>query len=126
MGRIFAALLIAEEPQTLNDLAATLQVSKATISLTLRQALQAELVDKVSKPGDRRDYYVVPDDIWIRTTLSQLRLLTRWKTLAAEGIEDLPKTSARAHMRLAKMIEFFEMVESRFADWEIEWDRPRD
>ena len=119
-------MLIAEEPQTLNDLASTLQVSKATISLTLRQALQAELVDKISKPGDRRDYYVVPDDIWIRTTLSQLRLLTRWKALAAHGIEGLPKTSVRAHMRLAKMIEFFDMVESRFADWELEWDRPRD
>ncbi|MHB1953225.1 MAG: GbsR/MarR family transcriptional regulator [Sulfobacillus sp.] len=126
LGRVFAALLVAEEPQTLNDLASTLQVSKATISLTLKQALQAQLVDKVTKPGDRRDYWEVPDDVWIRTTLSQLHLLTRWKLLAFSGMRQLPDSALHARQRLNKMIAFFEMVEARFADWEAEWSQNRD
>jgi DNA-binding transcriptional regulator GbsR (MarR family) len=50
-------LMLAEKPKTLDEIAAGLKFSKATASLTVRQGVQSGGIRKVSRPGDRRDYY---------------------------------------------------------------------
>ncbi|PSR27593.1 MAG: hypothetical protein C7B43_11590 [Sulfobacillus benefaciens] len=115
LGRLFAALLVSNEPQGLQELADQLHVSKGTCSLTVRQALQAGLVEKVTKPGDRKDYYAVPENVWIRSTLIQLQILTRWKTLAEEGLQTLPEDTP-SFRRMQSMLQFFDYLEEKFAD----------
>ncbi len=59
LGRLFGLLLAAQEPLSLGDMATLLQVSKASISTNARRCQQVGLVHRVSKPGDRRDYYEI-------------------------------------------------------------------
>ena len=115
LGRLFAVLLVSHEPQTLQNLADQLSVSKATCSLTVRQALQAGLVEKVTKPGDRKDYYIVPDNVWIRSTLVKLQILTRWRHLAVEGLKALPPDTP-GFQRMQDMLQFFEYLDRKFTD----------
>lgn len=57
-GRISAWLLLCEPPvQSLTEIADALGVSKAAVSTTARALLQAGLVERVSEPGRRGDYY---------------------------------------------------------------------
>jgi predicted transcriptional regulator len=57
-GRISAWLLLCEPPvQSLTQIADALGVSKAAVSTTARSLLQAGLVERVSEPGRRGDYY---------------------------------------------------------------------
>lgn len=123
LGRLFAALLVSDEPLSLAGLATRLSVSKATASLTVRQALQAGLVEKVIRSGDRKDYYRIPDDVWIRSTLVQLQILTRWQHFAEEGLQGLPKESV-SHRRLEHMLQFFQYLDRKFADITRELDYP--
>jgi DNA-binding transcriptional regulator GbsR (MarR family) len=65
-GRIFGYLLINEGAFSLDELAERLQVSKASVSTNARQLEQIGLVERVSMPGDRRDYYRMEADAWER------------------------------------------------------------
>lgn len=65
-GRIFGFLLIHEGAFSLDELADRLQVSKASVSTNARQLEQIGLLERVSMPGDRRDYYRMEADAWER------------------------------------------------------------
>jgi DNA-binding transcriptional regulator GbsR (MarR family) len=65
-GRLFGLLLLTSEPLSLDQLAARLKVSKASISLDARLLRQRGVIDRVSVPGDRRDYYRVAPDLFRR------------------------------------------------------------
>src|SRR5436309_4951811 len=63
-GRVLGLLMLAEEPLSLDDMATTLSVSRASISTNIRLATASGLAELVTKPGDRRDYYLFTDDAW--------------------------------------------------------------
>ena len=59
-GRIFGLLLVSEEPRSLDELAAELRVSKASVSTNARLLEHRGVLEQVSRPADRRDYYRIP------------------------------------------------------------------
>ncbi len=65
-GRMLGYLLLQEEQRSLEQIAEDLQVSKASISLNGRWLEQLGVVERVSSPGDRRDYYRIVDQPWER------------------------------------------------------------
>jgi DNA-binding transcriptional regulator GbsR (MarR family) len=71
-GRLFGLLLLSSEPLSLDQLAARLKVSKASVSLDARLLRQRGVVDRVSLPGDRRDYYRVAPDLFRRNMEQRL------------------------------------------------------
>jgi DNA-binding transcriptional regulator GbsR (MarR family) len=59
-GRIYGWCLICDPPlQTAGDLARVLGASKGSISAMTALLVRAELIQRVARPGDRRDYYCV-------------------------------------------------------------------
>lgn len=56
-GQIYALLFLSREPQSLDAIAETLQVSKGSISVNVRILEDLKLVKKVWVKGSRRDYY---------------------------------------------------------------------
>lgn len=77
-GRVFGHLLLAERPCSLDELAAALGVSKASVSTDARLLSERRLVERVSQPGDRRDYYQLAPDFFRR--LLEYRI-ARWSAL---------------------------------------------
>ncbi len=57
MGRILGLLFISEDPQSLDDMADKLDMSKGPISQVCRRLKDNGLIEKVWVPGDRKDYY---------------------------------------------------------------------
>lgn len=57
IGRVFALLYLSAGPVSLEDMAARLEVSKASVSIAVRQLLGFQAVLHRVFPGDRRDYY---------------------------------------------------------------------
>ena len=73
MGRIIGWLLICDPPeQTAGQLAAALQASKGSISTGTRALTQAGLIERVVKPGERRDYFRIDHEGWVQITLRRL------------------------------------------------------
>ena len=63
-GRLFGALLLASSEESLDDLAAHLNVSKASVSVNARLLEQRGLIELASRPGDRRDFYRMTPDLF--------------------------------------------------------------
>ncbi len=79
-GRVLAWLLICDPPhQTLNQLVKSLQASKSSISTSARHLIEAGFVERISFPGERRDYYRLRAD---SCSMSYQRFITRIEGLA--------------------------------------------
>jgi DNA-binding transcriptional regulator GbsR (MarR family) len=62
-GRLFGYLVLEATPCSLDDMASALAVSKASVSTDIRKLEQVGLVERRTRPGDRRDYYVIAPDM---------------------------------------------------------------
>lgn len=115
-GRILGLLLVADRPLTLDDIANALMVSRASVSTNVRLVLTFGFAERVSVPGDRRDYYQCPPDVWDRVLLINIEAVKELRTLAGRGIAAVHPNDANdandavAHDRLEEMLEFCDVT----------------
>lgn len=62
VGRIYAYLLLREEPATLDEIAADLGMSKSNASVAARTLEHCGNAHRQGEPGSRRIYYSVPSE----------------------------------------------------------------
>lgn len=99
-GRLFGFLLLQGEACSLDRLAEALEVSKASVSNDARRLEQLGLLQRSTRPGDRRDYYGVAPDIFTRSMAVRLERLRQFHGLL-ELTRALPVESAEVRARLA-------------------------
>lgn len=61
-GQIFVHLYLSAEPQSLDEVAEALGVSKASVSIAARQLEAWGAVHRIWRKGDRRDFYEAETD----------------------------------------------------------------
>src|ERR687895_347909 len=98
-GRIFGLLLVQPTECSLDDMAAALGVSKASISTDTRRLEQLGLLERTSRPGDRRDYYAISPNIVLRSLEVRLQRMRRFHELLDEA-RSLPIRSTAVRQRL--------------------------
>lgn len=123
-GRLFALLVLAEEPQSLDELAAALDVSKASVSTDARRLLERGIAERVTRAGDRRDYYELAPDFFARIVQSRVNRWRRIQALADEvrsHATDLPD-NVRDRIDSIDEVQNFviERLEQALADWDAE------
>ena len=64
-GEIYAVLYLSEHPLSLQELAASLGVTKGNISIAIRSLEQLGMVSRSQKPGDRRVFFAAEPDFWL-------------------------------------------------------------
>ncbi|MBT8491624.1 MAG: MarR family transcriptional regulator, partial [Deltaproteobacteria bacterium] len=64
MGRMWTVLYLSPEPLSAADLCERLSLSTGAVSMTANSLARWGVVKKVSKPGDRRDYFEPETNIW--------------------------------------------------------------
>src|SRR5450759_3517204 len=84
-GRIFALLMVSDGDLCLDEIAARLAVSKGSISSDARRLEQRGLLECVRKPGDRKDYYRVADDLFASTMEMRLARWNAFHNAVGEG-----------------------------------------
>src|SRR5829696_6397986 len=109
-GRIFGFLFLQAEPCSLDELAASLGVSKGSVSTDARRLEQLGLLERSGRPGDRRDYYQIAPDAAVRTLSMKLRGMERFRQLVGGG-RDLPDIAPEVRARF----ENFDMVNQMMA-----------
>jgi predicted transcriptional regulator len=77
-GRLFGALLLADQPRSLDALAEQLDVSKASVSTEARRLVERGVAERIGKTGDRRDYYALTPDFFAQIVRFRLN---RWSAL---------------------------------------------
>jgi DNA-binding transcriptional regulator GbsR (MarR family) len=121
IGQIYALLYVSGRPLCADEIAEALGFSRSNVSMGIKELQSWRLVRLQHLPGDRREYFSTPEDIWqivrilaeerrrreIDPTLSVLRDLLMEKP----GNEE----DRRAQARLREMHELIELM-TRWSD----------
>lgn len=108
-GRVLGFLALQSEPRSLDDLAAALDVSKASVSTDARRLERLGLVSLTSRPGDRRDYYVIAPELPERIVAIKLAELEQLQA-ALDGADQVPDIHPVVRQRLRTFGDFHRRV----------------
>lgn len=128
-GRILGRLVIAEVPeQSSSELAEALQASKGSISTMTRLLIQLGLIERVARPGDRRDYFRLRPHLWPRLVRQRAALFGVLRQAAERGLRLVPHQSGGQAQRLREMRDLFAFLEQEIplalARWQGMSDQP--
>ncbi|MEE7451277.1 ArsR family transcriptional regulator [Methylobacterium radiotolerans] len=122
VGQIYALLFVAERPLNADEIVEGLGVSRSNVSMGLKELQAWNLVRLQHRPGDRRDYFTTPEDIWqiVRTLVEERkkREIDPTLTLLRELLMQEPGTEEERHAqaRLREMHDLFELFAGWYAD----------
>ncbi len=122
-GRIIGYLLVCDPPrQSMPDLVEALQASKSSVSVALRTLVALKLIDQISLPGERRDYYRINSDMWIRSWRARMAALADLRELAEQGLGALADAPPETRRRLEIMREMNAFLEREFPRLLEKWE----
>ncbi len=125
-GRILAWLLICDPPeQTMNDLTEVLQASKSSISTGSRMLMQFDFIERISLPGERKDYYRLLPHLWTRVLAAKQGQLTDFLQLAERGLALLSDTETQRRERLEEMHDLYAFMEVEYPKLLERWRTER-
>jgi DNA-binding transcriptional regulator GbsR (MarR family) len=94
VGQILVHLYLAQEEQSLDDIAADLGLSKAAVSIAARQLESLGLVRRSWKQGDRKAYYRTAPDIATALHQGLLMLVRNKMSLLANELQQAERQLA--------------------------------
>ena len=126
MGRIYGWLLICEPPeQSLAELAATLHVSKASVSTVIRPMSEGGLVERVPS-SSRQHRYRITEGGWTEVLRLQIDRLRMGVEAAEFGLKVLSPTRPDQVERLRNLRDFMAFTEQDARDGLMErWQQYR-
>ncbi len=122
VGQIYALLFISQRALNADEIAETLEFSRSNVSMGLKELQSWRLVRLKHLPGDRREYFEAPSDVWeifrvlaeerrrreIEPTLSMLRM-----ALLSEPASEADRHAQR---RMRQMHDLIERLTTWFDD----------
>ena len=122
VGQIYALLFISPEPLNADQIADTLEFSRSNVSMGLKELQAWRLVQLRHQPGDRREYFQAPEDVWeIFKRLAEERrrreIEPTQSMLRAAMMEEASTDEERyAQQRMRDMHELIDKLMSWFDD----------
>ena len=122
VGQIYALLFLSRDPLNAEDIVEALGVSRSNVSMGLKELQSWNLVRLQHQPGDRRDYFTTPDDIWqiVRTLVEERkkREIDPTQSLLREVLMQKPGTPEERHAqdRMREMHDLFELLTGWYDD----------
>ncbi|QCK86453.1 GbsR/MarR family transcriptional regulator [Phreatobacter aquaticus] len=124
VGQIYAVLFAADRPLCADDLVERLGVSRSNVSMGLKELQAWNLVRLKHVPGDRRDFFSTPDDVWaiVRTLVAERkkREIDPTLTVLRELLMQAPASDEEQHAqgRMKDMHELIELLTGWYAEIE--------
>lgn len=119
VGQIYALLYVSDRPLCADDIVEALGVSRSNVSMGLKELQAWRLVRPSHRPGDRRDFFTTPEDVWtIFRTLAeerQRREIDPTLSMLRDALLETPADPAERHAqeRMRAMHDLIEQV----TDW---------
>lgn len=121
-GRMTGFLLLHEGACSLDDLADRLRISKTSASTNARLLERLGLLDQVTRPGDRRDYYALAEDPGGRMFSMVKRRIQNFHDLLSEAVDAVPQSCRVGRARVRNMQAFYEFllddIDERLSSWQ--------
>ncbi|MFW2357529.1 GbsR/MarR family transcriptional regulator [Hydrogenophaga sp.] len=119
VGQIYALLYISPQALNADEIAETLEFSRSNVSMGLKELQAWRLVRLRHQPGDRREYFEAPADVWeiFRVLAEERRRREVEPTLSMlrTALLDTPTTDAERHAQ-NRMREMHDLID-RLMTW---------
>ncbi|MCU6433316.1 GbsR/MarR family transcriptional regulator [Undibacterium sp. Jales W-56] len=122
VGQIYALLYVTGKPLNADEIAEHLSFSRSNVSMGLKELQSWRLVKLLHRPGDRREYFEPPKDIWdiFKALLEERRRREIEPTLSMlrDALLENPTTDEdrAAQKRLQEMYDLIELSTSWFEE----------
>ena len=122
VGQMYALLYVMGKPLNADEMAEHLQFSRSNVSMGLKELQSWRLVKLLHLPGDRREYFEPPKDVWdiFKALLEERRRREVEPTLSMlrDALLETPTTGTDvvAQQRMREMYELIELSSSWFDD----------
>jgi DNA-binding MarR family transcriptional regulator len=124
LGRVLGALMISDPPErSAEELAEELGASRGSISQTTRSLIQMSLVQRWSRPGERRDYFRIKPGAWHEIMRREMEALGGFRETAERGLELLDSEDPAARSSLEEMRDFYAYWEKEMPAVLERWER---
>ena len=108
-GRILGLLLVSPEPLALDTIAERLGVSRASVSTDARRLVEQGILERIGRPGDRKDYYQMAADSHVRSLEQRLATVRQFLGLLDEA-RRLPVADVAVRERLDETAGLYQDV----------------
>jgi DNA-binding transcriptional regulator GbsR (MarR family) len=122
VGQMYALLYVSGKPLNADEIAEHLQFSRSNVSMGLKELQSWRLVKLLHQPGDRREYFEPPKDVWdiFKALLEERRRREVEPTLSMlrDALLETPASESDlvAQQRMREMYELIELSSSWFDD----------
>lgn len=122
VGQIYALLYVSPKPLCADQIVEALGISRSNVSMSLRELQAWNLVLLRHLPGDRRDFFTTPADVWqiLRTLAEERKKREIDPTLSVlrDLLMENPQSDEEhfAHARLGEMHGLIEQVANWYDD----------
>jgi DNA-binding transcriptional regulator GbsR (MarR family) len=107
-GRVLGVLMISDPPErSAEELAEALGASRGSISQTTRSLIQMGLVQRWSRPGERRDYFRIKPGAWYEIMRREMEALESFRETAERGLKLLDSRDPDSRRSLEEMRDFY-------------------
>ena len=119
VGQIYAFLYVSPQPRNADEIGEALGFSRSNVSMGLKELQSWNLVRLNHQPGDRREYFQAPEDVWaiFRTLASERRKreIDPTLTMLRDALMEQPGVPEDQHAqaRMQQMHSFIELM----TDW---------
>ncbi len=115
-GRTFALMLVAPRPLALEEIAALLKVSRASVSINTRIGIAVGVIELHSEPGDRRKYYVFSEQAFENRLNLLNRYITGIRRILTDAVAGLSPTNRAGRQRLETFQQLINLVAEKSAE----------
>ena len=119
-GRLMGLLMLSAEPYSLEELAERLRVSKASVSTNARALERYGTIERVTRPGDRRDFYQIADTMPVELTARRIEHVTRMRDLISDACPT-ELVCGQVQDRLESFASFFQAMITAMEDARTQW-----
>lgn len=103
-SRMFALFLVEGGPFSFSQLAERLQVSRGNVSMSSRMLEQAGMIERITRAGDRQDYFQVVEQPWHRMIEHEIAKQQKARSYAATLLATNPDLPADARHRIDELV----------------------
>ena len=120
-GRIFGLLMLSPAELSLEEIAERLMVSRASVSTEARRLQDHGVIERTSRPGDRKDYYQIAPHHYLRSLEQRFQTLGELVALLDDGrrMNHLPdEIVERLERSSLAFNEIMRQVSDTLAQWQ--------
>ena len=124
VGQIYALIFISQRALNADDIAEALEFSRSNVSVGLKELQSWRLVRLKHLPGDRREYFDAPSDVWeifrvlaeerrrreVEPTLSMLRMALL-ETPGSDAEQHAQERMRQMHDLIDRLMTWFDDVQ---------------